>query len=62
MAHADLGTRVGVTGLARIIRSRTAQAKKADRESRNRRTDDSARPRRSRATSALETSRSLTTH
>lgn len=38
------GTRVGVTGLTAIIRSRTAQPKNADSESRNRFTDDSAKP------------------
>ena len=49
-AHLDVrtpptfGTRVPVTGLAAIIRSRTAQAKNDDSEARNRRTDDSASP------------------
>jgi hypothetical protein len=51
---------VGVTGLATIIRSRTAQAKNDDNESRKRRTDDSARPERETATNARDTSRSDT--
>ena len=55
-----MGTRVGVTGLATIIRSRTAQAKKDDSESRNRRTDDSAKPAPRQGTSARVTSRSVT--
>ena len=41
-------------------RTLTAQAKKADNESRKRRMDDSASPRRVRATRALDTSRSVT--
>ena len=40
MAPTTSGLASSSTGLTRIIRSRTAQAKKAGRESRNRRTDD----------------------
>lgn len=46
--------------MATIIRSRTAQAKKDESESRNLRTDASASPERDNATSARETSRSDT--
>jgi hypothetical protein len=54
------GTRVGVTGLAAIIRSRTAQAKYDDSESRKRRTDDSAKPLLVRMINARVISRSVT--
>ena len=55
-----LGTRVPITGLAAISRSRTAQPKNADKEARNRRTDDSASPDRFNAINAPVTSRSVT--
>ena len=48
------------TGLAEIIRSRTAQAKNDDNDARNRLTDASAKPCRDRPTSVRATSRSVT--
>jgi hypothetical protein len=55
-----VGTRVPVTGLAAINRSRTAQAKKDDNEARNRLTDDAASPERLSAINVRVTSRSVT--
>ena len=49
-----------MTGLWVMSRSRTAHAKKADSDDRNRRTDDSASPERLSAISARITSRSVT--
>lgn len=54
------GTRVGITGLAAIIRSRTAHTNNDDSESAKRRTDDSAKPLLVRAINARVISRSVT--
>jgi hypothetical protein len=54
------GTRVGVTGLVATTRSRAAQAKYDDSESRKRRTDDSAKPLLVRIINARVISRSVT--
>jgi hypothetical protein len=56
----DFGTRLANTGLATIMRSRTPQAKKDDSESRNRCTEEVARPDRDSDTNARVTSRSVT--
>ncbi len=55
-----LGTRVPVTGLVVISRSRTAQAKNADSDARKRFTDDSASPDLLSVIRARVTSRSVT--